>query len=189
MQLLLGYSSRAISGCHKEQRRSKRIRVPTNPGGSEVLLGSLQRLSEIHPELRESFSPLNQLLRKGEPTNLQEAAGDQKRAFESLKDALSCPPILRLPRPDLPFSVDTDACCDQIGCALLQTYPDNTRHPVGFWSRSLNPAEKNYSTGERECFVAVWAIQVLRPYFERQHFELFTDHQALKWILDLSEAN
>ena len=92
-----------------------------------------------------------------------------------------------LPRADLPYSVDTDECNHEVGCALLQTYPGGTRHPIGFWSRSLNPAEKNYSVGEKECLAIVWAVQLLRPYLEGTHFDLYTDHQALRWILSGSD--
>ena len=104
-----------------------------------------------------------------------------------LKKALRSQPILRLPRADLPYSVDTDACNHQVSCALQQTYPDGTRHPIGFWSRSLNPAEKNYSVGERECIAIFWAVQVLLTYLESIHFDLYTDHQALRWILSGSD--
>lgn len=99
------------------------------------------------------------------------------------------PPVLRLPRHELLYSVDTDACKYQIGCALLQTYPSGTRHLIGFWSRSLSPAERNYSSGERECLAVVRAVQILRPFLERRHFPLFTDHQALKWIMYLAKSN
>lgn len=126
------------------------------------------------------------MLRKGEPTYLEEANTDQLRAFDTLKAALTNP---QLPNPDLPYSDDTDACSDQIGCALLQTHSDGTRYPIGFWIRSLSPNEKNYSTGDRECLAVVWAVQILRPYLERRHLHLFTVQQALKWIMDLTESN
>ncbi len=67
-----------------------------------------------------------------------------------LREAVTKPPILCLPRVDRPFSVDTDACDYQIGCALMQEQEDGTRNPIGFWSRALSPAEKNYSVGENE---------------------------------------
>ena len=97
------------------------------------------------------------------------------------------PPILRLPRADLPFSVDTDACQHKIGCALLQTYEDGIRYTIEFWSRSLSAAEKNYSTGEREFLAIIWAVHILRPYLEGQHFVLHTDHHAFKSVLSGSD--
>ena len=95
--------------------------------------------------------------------------------------------MLRLPKPGVPFSVDTDACKHQVGSALLQVSEDGTRHPIGFWSRSLSAAERNYSVGEKECLAIVWAVQMLRPYLEGTQLHLFTAHQALKWILSGSD--
>ena len=60
---------------------------------------------------------------------------------------------------------------------------------VGFWSRSVTPAEKNYSTGEQKCLAIVWAVQLLRPYLEHTHFDLYTDHIALRWIMNMTDAS
>ncbi len=35
----------------------------------------------------------------------------------------------------------------------------------------------------------IWSVQILRPYPERKHFVLYTDHQTLKWLLNLSDAS
>ena len=71
----------------------------------------------------------------------------------------------------------------------MQTHEDTTRHPVGYWSRSLNSAEKNYSTTERECLAVVWGCQILRPYLEGYKFKVYTDHQALKWLLGATDVS
>ena len=65
---------------------------------------------------------------------------------------------------------------------------DGTIHPIGYFSRSLNKAEKNYDTTQRECLGIVWAVLLLRPYLEGTRFLLRTDHDSLKWIMGMSEA-
>lgn len=109
-------------------------------------------------------------------------------AFEMRNKALANPTILRLPRMDLPFSFYTNACDYQVVCSLMQTHEDGKRYPVGDWSRKLPGAELNYSVEEKECLDIVCACQILRPYLKRTHFDLYTDHQALKWLMTLTDA-
>ena len=84
--------------------------------------------------------------------------------------------------------MDTDASNEQIGCCLFQTQPNGANHPVGYWSRGLTRAEKNYSTTEKECLAIVWSILHLRPYLQSRHFVVRTDHNSLRWVLNLADA-
>lgn len=140
------------------------------------------------PKFARVAAPLTALPQKGQDFELEPFTDEQREAFELLKKALANPPILRLPRMDLPFSVDTDACEYQVGCALMQTHEDGKRYPFGFWSRKRSGAELNYSVGGKECLDIVWACQILRLYLERTLFELYTYHQALKWLMTLTDA-
>jgi len=74
---------------------------------------------------------------------------------EELKRRLTEAPILALPRRHGAYMLDTDASAGQVGAVLLQEHPDQSTRPVGYWSRSLNAAERNYSTTERECLAVV----------------------------------
>ena len=167
----------------------KGFKEPRTQTQLRSFLGMCNVYRRFVPNFARVAAPINQLLKKEQGQDLPPFDEAQVHSFNLLKRALSEPPVLRLPRKDLPYSVDTDACAYQIGCVLLQTYPDGTRHPIGFWSRSLTPAEKNYSTGERECLAIVWAVQLLRPYLERTHFDLYTDHIALRWIMNMTDAS
>lgn len=167
----------------------KQCRYPEKQTQLRSFLGMCNVYRRFVPNFARVAAPLNALLCKGNPPQLPTSTAEQEKAFNLLKDALVYPPILRLPRPDREYSVDTDACKDQIGCALMQTSEDGKRHPVGFWSRSLHPPEKNYSASERECLAVIWAAQILRPYLERKHLTLFTDHNALKWMFDLVDVS
>ena len=129
-------------------------------------------------------TPLNKKLNKGQPTKWESLTDEEMTAFETLKDKLVKPPILTLPKANRPLILDTDACDHQLGCVLLQKQEDaKTWLPLGFWSRTLSSAEKNYDTTNKECLAVVWAVLSLRPYLEGTRFLIRTDHDALKCCL------
>ncbi|GFW52279.1 retrovirus-related Pol polyprotein from transposon 17.6 [Trichonephila clavipes] len=51
--------------------------------------------------------------------------------------------------------------------------------------RLLTPAERNYSTTEREVLAVVWALKKFRGYIEGTEITVASDHQPLKWLLNL----
>jgi hypothetical protein len=162
------------------------------PPRTQTELRSFLGLCNVYRRFVPGFAkvsgPLNQLLRKGEGPTLGILTPDQLTAFHSLREKLLHPPVLALPRKEGRYVLDTDASDLQIGACLSQEHPDKLRHPIGYWSRSLNPAERNYSTTEKECLAIVWAILLLRPYLEGQRFLVRTDHHSLRWVLNLADA-
>jgi len=83
------------------------------------------------------------------PPDLPKPTDAALAAFDDVRQALLAPPNLALSKTKGHMIVDVDACADQLGCTLLQEQPDGSRLPVGYWSRGLSPAEKNYFTTER----------------------------------------
>lgn len=109
---------------------------------------------------------------------------EQQEAYDTLKEALTTAPILKQAEFDAPFTIKTDASQFAIGAALLQGEGDD-EHPIEYASRLLTQAERNYSVTEKEALAIVWAISRFRGYIEGTKFLTITDHQPLKWLLNL----
>lgn len=113
-------------------------------------------------------------------TEVQTLSELQSKVFSSSFLAL-----LRLTRK---HSLDTDVCNKQMGWVLIQKQPDGYAKQVRCWYRSLNKAEKAYDTTHCECLAVVWAVLLLRTYLEQSRFTLCTEPDALRWILNVTDA-
>ena len=94
-------------------------------------------------------------------------------AFESLKQAISTEPVLRLPDLDLPFEVQIDALYKALSGVFVQD-----GHPVAFESQKLNAAEHRYSTHEKEMTVVVHCLQQWQHYLLSEIITVVTDNVA-----------
>ena len=97
-------------------------------------LGMCNLYRRFVPNFAQRAAPLNALLTKGQPAELASFGPKELEAFEDLKGALTTAPVLRLPRDDLPISIETDASDFQVGVVLLQKHEDGENHPVGYLS-------------------------------------------------------
>lgn len=106
------------------------------------------------------------------------------KSFQALKNCLCSAPVLSYPDFDETFTLTTDASNVGLGAILSQK-----GHPVCYISRTLNKAEMNYSTTEKELLAIVWAIKRLRQYLLGRKFIIQTDHQALKWLFNVKDPS
>ena len=58
-------------------------------------------------------------------------------------------------------------------------------HPVAFWSRKLNDAERNYNMPRSELLAIVNAIKHWRHYLEEATYPIMvlTDYSNLQWFM------
>lgn len=109
--------------------------------------------------------------------------------MDELKERLTTAPVLAHPDYTKPFIVHTDASTTGLGVGLSQKDAEGNEHPIVYLSRTLSPAENNYSSTEMECLAPIWALKKLHPYLDGSTFKIITDHSALQWILNFSGTN
>ena len=86
--------------------------------------------------------PLHTLLKRGVEWKWN---AKQELALEKIKKLPTAGPILACPNFHHPFQHETDASDTGLGAVLTQNI-DNNNHVIAFASRSLNEAERKYST-------------------------------------------
>src|SRR5713101_1317102 len=86
-----------------------------------------------------------------------------------------------------PFHVHVDASGIALGIVLTQPGEGGIDHPIAYSSRKLSTAEKNYATTKREGLAMVYALQKFRHYLLGASFKMFTDHSALKYLVNKPE--
>ncbi|KAL1534124.1 hypothetical protein AAHA92_31519 [Salvia divinorum] len=86
-----------------------------------------------------------------------------KNAFQLLKEKLVTAPIIRSPDWNLPFEIMCDASDMAVGAVLGQKV-DGKSYVIFYASKTLNQAQRNYDTTEKEMLAVVYSFEKFRPY-------------------------
>ena len=104
-----------------------------------------------------------------------------------LKDKLVSAPIVVAPDWSFPFELMCDASDFAIGAVLGQTR-EKIFQVIYYASRTLNDAQLNYATTEKELLAIVFAFDKFRPYLIGNKVVLHTDHSAIKYLMTKKDA-
>jgi len=177
--------------------------IPSCVKDVQSFIGLANYYRRFIPGFAKIAHPLHKLLRK----NLKFLwTPEAQAAFDTLKSKFISAPILIHPNRNLPFIVETDSSNFAIGAILSQISPsDNLMHPVAFFSRSLNGAEKNYPIYDKELLAIIAALENWRHFLKGSPvpFTIYSDHRNLlfekkpekmtqrlvRWSLFLAEFN
>ena len=159
--------------------------APTTVRKVRQFVGMASWYRRFVPNFSTIVAPLTKLTGK----NARWRWGDtEETAFRTLKNALTTAPVLACPDFRRPFTLQTDASTVGLGAVLTQEFDEGER-VIAYASRTLNPAERNYSATELECLAVVWGIRRMRDYLEGYRFYVITDHQSLKWLRRLESPS
>ena len=157
---------------------------------------TLEKVKDIHSFLSfcnfycafiKGFSsiarPLNALTKKDQAWQW---TADHQKAFELLKARVTSEPILAHPELDKQFELEVNASGFAIEAMLLQKKKDNKRHPIGYYSVTLNVAEQNYNIYDLELLAIIKALRHWRPLLagSPHKIKVFSDHMNLKYWRD-----
>ncbi|KAK8605127.1 hypothetical protein V6N13_082583 [Hibiscus sabdariffa] len=136
----------------------------------------------------ENFSkitkPLCSLLEQGKQFEFDEEC---IKAFETLKSKLVTAPIVEPPDWTLPFELMCDAS-DYAAGAVLGQRKGKIFHPIYYARKTLNDAQVNYTTTEKELLAVIFAFDKFRSYLLGTKVTVYTDHSAIKYLLSKKDA-
>ena len=147
----------------------------------QSFLGLLNYFRDFIPRFADISYPLDQLRHKETIDNLW--SNECQTAFDTLRHALDCPPILCFPDYNKPFFISSDASSFGIGAVIFQTeHPDDFKsNPkiIKFASRALKKSEKAYIVYKRELLAIVYALKKFESYIYGQKIIIISDHKPL----------
>nr|GEV44948.1 retroelement Pol polyprotein-like [Tanacetum cinerariifolium] len=88
---------------------------------------------------------------------------------------------------DQPFELMCDASDYAIGAVLGQKVEKHFR-PIHYARKTMNQAEMNYPTTEKEMLAVVYAYEKFRSYLIMNKSIVYTDHSALKYLFAKKDA-
>ncbi|MBW0576866.1 hypothetical protein O181_116581 [Austropuccinia psidii MF-1] len=121
-----------------------------------------------------------------------EITEERVKEYEELKNSLTNAPFLPIPDWKLPFKLYIDACAEGLGAELHQTQLINDKPvegPICFIQRQRKPTAARYGTRQMECLGLVWALGKLHYSLDGTVFDVITDCNAVKSLLNMKTPN
>ena len=111
--------------------------------------------------------------------------------LEELKWLITSTPILVQPDQDAQFGLETNTSGYAMGVVLSQLCEDDKWHLVGFTSKSLSSAERNYEIHDKELLSVIQGLEEWRHILEgtKHTIEILNDHQNITYFQGSQNLN
>ncbi|GJZ80494.1 reverse transcriptase domain-containing protein [Tanacetum coccineum] len=157
---------------------------PTTVKGVRSFLGHAGFYRRFIQDFSKIARPMTHLLEKETPFVFSKDCID---AFQTLKKKLTEAPILVVPDWNLPFELMCDASDFAIGAVLGQRKMKHFQ-PIHYASKTMTEAQIHYTTTEKEMLAVVYAFEKFWPYLVLSKSIVYTDHSALKYLMNKQDA-
>ena len=162
----------------------EKMPCPKDIKGIRSFLGHAGFYRRFIKDFSKISRPLKNLLQKDVSFVFDD---DCVEAFETLKKALISAPIVQPPDWNLPFEIMCDASDYAIGDVLGQRV-DNKLKVIHYASKTLDSAQRNYVTTEKEFLAVVLACDKLISYIVDSKVIVHTDHATIKYLMEKKDA-
>lgn len=157
----------------------RRAPTPVNKSELQSFLGLASQYRKFIHNMSSMAAPLNDMLKKDVRWIWTQEC---EKAFMNIKESLIQENVLAHYDPEAELCLAVDASPTGLGAVLSQKV-GNVERPVAFASRSLTPAERNYSQLDREALGIIYGIKRFHYYVYGRKFTLFSDNLPLCHIL------
>ena len=161
--IVLGHkvSERGIEVDKAKVDAIEKMPCPKDIKGIRSFLGHAVFYRRFIKDFSKISRPLTNLLQKDIPLVFDD---DCVEAFEILKKALVSAPVVQPSDWDLPIEIMSNA------------------------SETLDNAQRNYATTEKEFLAVVFACDKFIPYIVDCKVTIHTDHAAIKYLMEKKDA-
>nr|GEV95197.1 DNA-directed DNA polymerase [Tanacetum cinerariifolium] len=161
-----------------------KVSHPTTVKGVRSFLGHAGFYRRFIQDFSKIARPMTHLLEKETPFVFSKECID---AFNTLKKKLTEAPILVVPDWNLPFKLMCDSSDYAIGAVLGQRKSKHFQ-PIHYAIKTMTKAQIHYTTTEKEMLTVVYAFEKFRPYLVLSKSIVYTDHSALKYLINKQDA-
>ena len=184
--IVLGHriSARGIEVDKAKIEAIEKLPPPSSVKGIRSFLGHAGFYRRFIKDFSQIAKPLSNLLVQGIPFEFDSQC---LHAFTVWKDKLISAPIVVAPDWSFPFELMCDASDYAIGAVLGQKR-EKIFQVIYYASRTLNDAQLNYATTEKELLAIVFAFDKFRPYLIGNKVVVHTDHSAIKYLMTKKDA-
>jgi len=148
-----------------------RLKAPQNRRQLRHFLGMVNYYRDMWRRRSHLTAPLSALVSKATPWRWGKV---EQEAFEAIKQVVSKETMLAFPDFNKTFHVYADSSDYQLGAVIVQE-----GKPLAFYSRKMNSAQKNYTTGEQELLSIVETLKEFRNILLGQKVIVHTDHKNI----------
>jgi len=179
--VVLGHivSNKGIEADKAKVEVIEKLPPPTSVKGVSNFLGHVSFYRQFIKDFSKIAKPLTNFLVKDVPFEFSE---EYLSAFLKLKEALISAIVMQALNGELPLKVMCDASDYAVGAVLGQR-KDNKLYAIYYASRTLDEAQVNYATSEKEFLAVVFALEKFRSYLINSKVIIFTNHAALKHLM------